>query len=57
MDYCNDSNATPAKDPGSKDVSVENDIDYGNSSEIKNPNPDSATPNIPSEMPNRGIDR
>lgn len=57
MDYCNDSNATPSKDTGSKNVSAENNIDYSNSSEISNPHPASATPNIPSEMPNRGIDR
>ncbi len=57
MDYCNDSNATPSKDAGSKNAVVENDIDYGNSSEVSNPHPSTATPNIPSEMPNRGIDR
>ena len=57
MDYSNDSNATPSKDTGSKNAAVESDIDYGNSSEINNPHPASATPNIPSEMPNRGIDR
>lgn len=57
MDYCNDSNAIPSIDIGSKNLAVESDIDYGNSSEINNPHPATATPNIPSEMPNRGIDK
>ncbi|MDF2906884.1 MAG: hypothetical protein K0R34_2205 [Herbinix sp.] len=57
MDYCNDSNASPSIDNSSKNSAVENDVDYGNSSEISNPHPATATPNIPSEMPNRGIDR
>lgn len=57
MDYCNDSNATPSIDTGSKNVAIENDVDYSSSSEISNPHPATATPHIPSEMPNRGIDK
>ncbi len=57
MDYCNDSNATQSKDTDSKNLAVESDFDYGNSSEISNPHPATATPNIPSEMPNLGIDK
>ncbi len=57
MDYSNDSNATPSKDTSSRNAAVENDIDYSSSSEVSNPHPATATPNIPSEMPNRGIDK
>jgi hypothetical protein len=31
----------------------EQDADYGNSSEVENPNPSTATPSIPSEVPIR----
>ncbi|MDF2485497.1 MAG: hypothetical protein K0R46_1665 [Herbinix sp.] len=53
MDYSNDSNATPNKDTGSKNVTTESDIDYGSSSEVSNPHPSIATPDIPNEMPVR----
>lgn len=53
MDYSKDSNATPKKDTGSKNVTIESDIDYGSSSEVSNPHPSTATPDIPSEMPVR----
>jgi hypothetical protein len=53
MNNFNDSKGTPSKDTGSKNNNSDNDVDYKNSSEVQNPNPSTATPAIPSEMPVR----
>lgn len=63
MDRYNDNKATPTKRTGVKndnnslDTGSDND-NNGNqiiSPEIAQPNPTSATPNIPAEMPSRDI--
>lgn len=53
MDKMNDNKGTPSKDTGSKNNNSDNDVDYKNGSEIENPNPSTATPEVPDEMPVR----
>jgi hypothetical protein len=57
MKNINNSKGTPSKDTGSKNNNSDNDVDYKNSFEIENPNPSTATPTIPSEMPAREENR
>lgn len=56
MDRLRDNNATPKKDTGSK--GVDNDNQFRNDTknrevEIEQPNPSTATPAVPEEMPAR----
>lgn len=51
MNRTNDSKDSSFNDTRSKDNNSDNDVDYKNSSEIENPHPSTATPDIPNEMP------
>ncbi len=53
MDYGNDSNTSVSMEDGGRNITTENDVNYGDSSVVPNPHPATATPDIPSEVPVR----
>lgn len=53
MNRENNSNNATIKDDKEKLNVLESDADYNRSSEVEAPNPSTATPNIPDEMPVR----
>lgn len=57
MDRMKDNKATPSKETGSNDVGRDTNTHSGEdrASEYEQPNPSTATPAIPSEMPAREI--
>lgn len=63
MDKYNDNKATPTKRTGENKGTSSTDVEYDNNNnssqriapEILQPNPTTATPNIPTEMPSREI--
>ena len=60
MNKFNDSRATPKKrtkedNDNYTDINIENDSKQKNTPEIIQPNPPSATPSYPDEMPSRDV--